>query len=317
MPRIFVCGEALIDFVPREIGQDQGFLALPGGSPFNTAKAAARAGAEAHFLGPLSRDFFGDRLLADLQAHGVATTLTPRSDDPSTLAFVDMSTGEPHYAFFDKGSAAANMAPTAEGLSPEPGDILAVGSISLIPRPGADNILDFALNSAAGMILAFDPNVRPSILTDRPAWEARVAALFDHAAIIKISAEDLDFLRPGQSREDFAAERIAAGAALVVITGGAEGALGVTAAGRAQIAAPRVRVADTVGAGDTFMGNLLSGVQGEGCASAAAISGLGDDALARMLTVAAWAAAINCTRTGCQPPTIGETRAAIAAGHIS
>ncbi|MBE3636884.1 carbohydrate kinase family protein [Mangrovicoccus algicola] len=316
MARIFVCGEAIMDFVPVPAAAGEAFLPLPGGSPMNTAKAAACAGAEAHFLGAISRDLFGERLLADMQAHGVQTGLTPRSDDPSTLAFVDMSTGEPRYAFYDRDSAAVNMAPTAAGIDPQPGDILAVGSISLIPEPGAGNILRFALAQARSQMLAFDPNVRANMITDRPAWEKRVEALFAAAAVVKISAEDLDYLRPGQAHADFAAERIAAGAGLVVVTGGAEGALGLTAAGRARVAAPRVTVADTVGAGDTFMGNLLAGIQEAGCRDRAALAALEGPALETLLARAAWAAAMNCTRTGCNPPRRAEVLAAIAAGRI-
>ncbi|WP_138468115.1 carbohydrate kinase [Poseidonocella sp. HB161398] len=316
MARIFVCGEAIMDFVPVESAAGTAFLPLPGGSPMNTAKAAACAGAEAHFLGALSTDLFGERLLADMVAHGVRTGLTPRSDDPSTLAFVDMSTGEPHYAFYDRDSAAVNMAPTAEGITAEPGDILAVGSISLIPNPGADNILDFALAQSQSQMLAFDPNVRANMITDRPAWEARVEALFDAAAVVKISAEDLDYLRPGQGREAFARELLGRGTALVVVTGGAEGALGMTQAGQASAQAPVVTVRDTVGAGDTFMGNLLAGILELGCRDAAALSALGEESLSALLTRAAWAAAINCTRAGCNPPQRSETLAAIAAGRI-
>ncbi|WP_172328585.1 PfkB family carbohydrate kinase [Mangrovicoccus sp. HB161399] len=316
MARIFVCGEAIMDFVPVGTAAGEAFLPLPGGSPMNTAKAAACAGAESHFLGAISRDLFGERLLADMVAHGVRTGLTPRSDLPSTLAFVDMSTGEPRYAFYDRDSAAVNMAPTADGIDPQPGDILAVGSISLIPEPGAGNILRFALGQADSQMLAFDPNVRANMITDRAAWEPRVEALFAAASIVKISSEDLDYLRPGQSREDFAAELTGKGVGLVVVTGGSEGALGLTRAGRAQVMAPKIAVADTVGAGDTFMGNLLAGILEIGCPGKAALSGLGDAALETLLTRAAWAAAINCTRTGCNPPQRQEVLDAIAAGKI-
>lgn len=315
-PRIFVCGEALIDFLPAETALGPGFAALPGGSPFNIAKAAARAGAESHFLGALSRDMFGDRLLADLQAHGVHTALTPRSDAPSMLAFVDMSGGHPAYAFFDRGSAAVTMTPTAEGIAPRPGDILCVGSISLLTPPAADTITRFATDRSEAMMLAIDPNVRANMIRDRPAWEARLDALFEASTIIKISDEDLAHLRPGQSAVAFAADMLRHGAELVVVTEGAKGAFAFSSAAEAHCAAPAVTVADTVGAGDTFMGNLLAGVQAEGCRSPADVAALESRALDRIVTAAAFAAALNCTRPGCQPPMRTETEAAVAAGRI-
>lgn len=314
MARIYVCGEALIDFVPVDMSGGDGFLALPGGSPFNTAKAAALAETDVRFLGPLSNDLFGDRLWADLQVHGVSTDLTPRSDDPSTLAFVDTSSGEPKYAFFDRQSAAANMAPHLDGVPVGTDDILAVGSISLIPNPGADNILRFALSQSQKMMLAFDPNVRANMIDDRAGWEARVNALFLASAIVKISSEDLEFLRPNSSHAEFAEYLLRSGTDLVVITSGQKGATAWTTSENVHVASPKVEVVDTVGAGDTFMGNLLAGVVRAGCANRAALSQISADGLKDILRHAAWAAALNCMRMGCKPPTLEETKQALSKG---
>lgn len=307
MARIYVCGEALIDFVPVSLADGDGFLSLPGGSPFNITKAAAQAGQPVGFLGALSTDIFGERLLADLGKHGVDTTLTPRSDDPSTLAFVDTSTGEPQYAFFDRQSAAANMDPTQIDVPAAPGDILAIGSISLIPQPAADNIVAFARSMSDQMMLAIDPNVRANMILDRPDWEQRIEALFDLCSIVKISSEDLEYLRPGQSHEVFAQGLLDRGVKLVVVTGGGEGALAMTANARCRSLARRVDVVDTVGAGDTFMGNLLAGLQRAEIGAGKNMGDLTDADLEGLLQIANAAAAINCTRKGCHPPTLSET----------
>ncbi len=316
MPKLYVCGEALIDFVPQSTADGTAYLALPGGSPLNIAKAAALAGGDAEFLGALSTDFFGDQLRADLHAHGVSTTLAPRPADPTTLAFVDMSTADPRYAFFDRQSASALWEPPVWDRAPAPGDMLCVGSISLVPTPGADNITRFAEARAAQMMLAIDPNVRPGIMGTNAAWRGRLDRLFAVATVVKLSTEDLAFLAPSVDQDTYTAQLLNLGVALVVVTGGAKGATGATPSGRAHVPTPQVTVADTVGAGDTFMGNLLVGLQRAGCASAADVADLSDAALQGLLAFAAWAAAINVTRTGCQPPRRAETDAALAAGRI-
>ena len=74
MARIYVCGEAIVDFVQVPAGDSVAYQPLAGGSPFNITKAAAQAGSPASFLGALSTDLFGQMMLADLEAHGVDTT---------------------------------------------------------------------------------------------------------------------------------------------------------------------------------------------------------------------------------------------------
>jgi fructokinase len=65
---------------------------------------------------------------------------------------------------------------------------------------------------------------------------------------------------------------------------------------------PSVQVLDTVGAGDTFWGNCLGDWVLQPDAAAARV--------AATLRQAMLAAAINCTRSGCQPPTWAEVQAA-------
>jgi len=67
----------------------RGWRPFPGGSPFNIALAVARLGVSAGFLSRLSRDLFGDQLMTAMQDNKVDTALVRRSDEPSTLAFVD------------------------------------------------------------------------------------------------------------------------------------------------------------------------------------------------------------------------------------
>ena len=48
---ILVCGEALIDFVPRAFDVQVAYLPFPGGSPYNVAIGLGRLGVPVGFLG--------------------------------------------------------------------------------------------------------------------------------------------------------------------------------------------------------------------------------------------------------------------------
>ncbi len=313
MSRLFFCGEALIDFVPvTGPGGAAAYEPKPGGSPYNAAKAAARAGGASHFVGAISTDFFGDMLAAHLGEHGVDTALAPRSDLPTTLAFVDLSGGDPRYAFFNTGSAVANMAPDPRSIEPRPGDILDVGSISLIDLPGAEGIAGFALALAPRLMLAIDPNARPGMVRDMAGWRARIDRLCDAAAIVRVSDEDIAAIAPGQSARDFAEARLARGAALVVVTHGPGGAEAFTRQVHVSALSPPAEVVDTVGAGDTLMGAMLARISEQGLKDRAALAALTRDDLGSLLAHACAAAALNCERRGCAPPTSGEIEALLA-----
>ena len=304
MPKLWFLGEALIDFVPVP-SPDGGPAYAPrcGGSPFNAAKAAALAGPRWRFLGALSTDLFGEMLGTDLARHGIDTRAAPRLPAPTTLAFVDLQRGEPRYAFFNEGTATRLVAPDADSFAPGPGDVVDFGSISLIDLPGADAIADFAEAVAGRASIAIDPNARPGMTPDLAAWRRRIGRILAVADIVRLSVEDLAVLSPGTTPADFAAARISAGAGLVVVTHGADGAEAWTAAAHARVPGHRVEVVDTVGAGDTLMGTLLAQLAAGGHTGRAALRSLPGEALSAALGRAVAAAALNCMASGCAPPT--------------
>jgi fructokinase len=69
---------------------------------------------------------------------------------------------------------------------------------------------------------------------------------------------------------------------------------------------PKVQVVDTVGAGDTFSGATIFQLLQHGLESHTALENASAEVLGEVLNFAARAAAINCTRAGCNPPTLLE-----------
>ncbi|MEN0087920.1 MAG: carbohydrate kinase [Pseudomonadota bacterium] len=302
MSDIIFCGEALIDFVPVETPNGTALVPKPGGSPFNASKAASQAGGNSYFCGAISNEFFGDQLLADLQASGVKTDLVQRSDHITTLAFVDFASGGPRYAFHDESTASRNLVPSFGSYVPPPNSIVDFGSVSLIGNPAADALADFAVEQSANIMVSMDPNVRASLISDASAWYKRMDRMLSATSILKLSDEDLEFMAPGANADDYAQNMLSKGMELIIITLGEGGAAAYTKSGHARVPTPKVDVVDTVGAGDTLMGSALVWLTENQFASPPQLAAAKDDDLAAMLTFSTMAAALNCMQQGCQPP---------------
>jgi fructokinase len=300
---IVACGEALIDFVPaRTVAGEPAYVARPGGSPFNVALGVGRLGVPAGFLGGMSTDPFGARLLETLVTSGVGTRYVIRTGAHTALAFVDVESAEPQYTFFDTG-AAYRAWETVGTLDPAV-RVLHFGSIALVAEPVGDRFRELMERERGQRILSIDPNIRPGMVgAAEAAYRRRLDAMFALADVVKISRADLDWLDPCSDPADRAKRWLAGGASLVVITAGADGSTGFTRDGsRVTIAAPPVEVVDTVGAGDSFMGALLAGLTMSEITTPAALAAIEPPTLSAILRFAAAAAAITCSRAGADPP---------------
>jgi fructokinase len=309
--RIALTGEALIDFTASEAGT-LAFLGHEGGSPLNTAVACARLGEPTGFLTQLSTDLFGERLMRFLKRNGVITRFILRSDAPSTLAFVERTPQTNRYAFYTHGSADATWAP--EPLPQLPADcrFLHFGSISLLQEPAATRITELIAANTGRCVIVFDPNVRPSLISDMAAYRARAMTWFGMADLVKLSDEDAALLAPGRPVDALAADCLKAGARAVIVTRGSAGAT-LWRLGHAPltVAAPRVEVVDTIGAGDTFTAGLSVSLLAHGIERPAQLGDLGSEAWHEVMRFAATAAALNCTREGADPPTLQAVHAAL------
>jgi fructokinase len=299
-----VCGEALFDlFAEASSGDGLRFDGRIGGSPFNVAIGLARLGRQSALFTGLSTDFLGQRLAAALAADGVVTGFLLRKDVPTTLSLVGLAAdGTPSYAFYGRGAADRSVE-VAEipPMTPEIG-VIHFGSYSLVVIPTADAFAALATREARRRLITLDPNVRLNVEPDLEVWRARVQAMAAHADLIKVSGEDLEAMYPGRSVEANAERWLAAGVRLVVVTRGAEGALGFTGRDRVIAAGERVQVVDTVGAGDAFQAALLCALDELGLASRAGLESLDEATLGRCLSFAGCAAAITCSRRGADLP---------------
>lgn len=294
---VLVCGEALFDlFQTGENGPGAlTFEARAGGSPFNVAVGIARLGGRAALLTGLSTDLFGNRLAAMLAAEGVDTGYLVRRDRPTMLSVVGLDAeGGPEFAFYGGGSADCALETADLPALPPSVAGLHFGSYSIAVAPAADAFAAFAARHAARFV-SLDPNVRPAIEPDMALWRRRIDRLRRHANLVKVSEEDLAHLHPGADPEAVLA-KWAKGAELAVLTRGAREVVARRADDTVRVAPPPVAVVDTVGAGDSFQAALLAAID------PARLRRMPRKELEAILTRAARAAAITCTKPGANLP---------------
>ena len=287
---IWVCGEVLIDILPSG--------PVVGGGPANTAKALARLGHDVHFIDGISNDAYGQSARTELLNDGVNLDLALASDKPTCTATVTLdAAGGASYEFLIDGTAtfdfAASWLPDPYRYQPQ---VLHIGTLVTMIEPGASALYDWAMQVAELAPIVFDPNIRPSVQPDRDLYEAAIEKWAALSAVIKVSDDDLAWLFPGQAIDDVANRWINDGAFLVVVTRGVNGLVGYTADGRVEVPGVKVDVVDTVGAGDTVGAIVVEAMLAHGLIE------LRGDLLRSVLTRAAAAAAITCSRKGAQPP---------------
>ncbi|AMJ62271.1 carbohydrate kinase family protein [Bosea sp. PAMC 26642] len=301
-PAILVVGEAIGDFIPRD-GEGRHYEAVLGGSGFNAALALARFGADVGYAGALSTDALGQRFRAALAVEGIDDRRVVASDRPSAVAIVAPlgADGVPAFGLYLDGTAHGEP----DGVPREcPEAVLHLHAASFGATAGPSGEATLALIESArrrGASTSYDVNIRPSALPPHDEATRLIEQRVARADIVKVSLDDLDWLYPGKTADEVSMDWRGLGARIVLMTRGMDGAVHDGPAGTFAMPSPSVVVADTVGAGDTFIGGFLAVLAardrlGTGLAKAAR----GD--LEAALAFACEVAADSCTKPGCDPP---------------
>ena len=300
---ILCCGEALIDMLPRTTTNGEpAFAPYVGGAVFNTAIALGRLGAPAGFFSGLSSDLFGGQFRDALGASKVSSTYAHTSPRPTTLAFVKLDNGQATYTFYDENTAGRML--TIDDLPQLGNEIEAMlfGAISLISEPAGSAYEEFMKREHESRVMMLDPNIRPNFIPDKAKHLRRIRAMMAMADIVKLSDEDLNWFGEAGSHEDVIRNWLDRGPKLIVVTHGSEGAVGYTREHAVTVMPEKVKVVDTVGAGDTFNAGILASLQEQGLLTKTAVSGLSQDAIGKALALGAKAAAVTVSRAGANPP---------------
>lgn len=305
MQPVLAVGEALVDIVSGPAGT---VAEHPGGSAANVAVALARLAVPVRLATWIGRDPRGLAIARWLADAGVALTpgSTAAARTPTAIATLDAS-GAATYEFDLEWHAALPVDEVADAAA------VHTGSLAALLEPGAANVDALVEAARPHATISYDPNIRPALLGRRAEVRRRVERFVASADVVRASADDVAWLYPGDDTRAVAARWQTAGAALVVVTHGAEGAHAVCRAGAVDHPGRPVAVVDTVGAGDTFTAALLWGLAGRGLLGAAsrpALRAIGLADVRALLAAAACAGELSVARAGADPPTLAELRAA-------
>ncbi|WPE18947.1 carbohydrate kinase [Shinella zoogloeoides] len=300
---ILCCGEALIDMLPRTttLGEDA-YAPYAGGAIFNTAIALGRLGVPAGFFTGLSDDMMGDILRKTLGESGVDYSYCATLSRPTTVAFVKLVDGHATYAFYDENTAGRMITEAELPVLGADCEALHFGAISLIPEPCGSTYEALLAREHEKRVISLDPNIRPGFIRDKDAHMGRIRRMAAMSDIVKFSDEDLAWFGLEGDEDALARHWLHHGAKLVVVTRGAEGAVGYTADHKVTVPSERVTVVDTVGAGDTFDAGVLASLKMQNLLTKQQVTKLSEDQIARALALGAKAAAVTVSRAGANPP---------------
>ncbi|MBJ6372218.1 ribokinase [Sedimentitalea arenosa] len=240
----------------------RGFVLGPGGKGSNQAVAAARMGAEVHFLTRLGQDAFAEMARGVWKQAGVAAHATPDPDSYTGAAFIylDDATGE-NAIIVSPGAAERISTADAEAHA----DLIAGADVFMtqLEHPLAA--------SAAALRIARDAGV-VTILNPAPAADlpAEVLSLCDYVTPNETETEALTGIAVSAIDDaDRACQRLCdLGVGTPIITLGERGAY---LHGHGLVPAVQAgAVVDTTGAGDAFNGGFAAALT-RGCDALAAV----------------------------------------------
>ena len=251
--RLLVIGEALVDIVTDASGESTEHI---GGSPANVAVGLARLDHTVDFATWLGDDERGTRISGHLRRHGVHVLPESLEAERTSVAAATLDQGGAATYDFDLlwGLPEVALAPGTSHVH--------TGSIATVLQPGAQSVTA-ALRAVREVgTVSYDPNIRPTIMGDLDDVRTRVEELVGLSDVVKASDDDLALLYPDQSPEQVLARWVGLGAGMALATLGGEGVIYRVASDEQTVTepAPADRVVDTVGAGDSFMAGLVSGL---------------------------------------------------------
>ena len=285
---ITVYGEALVDLVPAGAGPLAPLTPALGGGPFNVARALGRLGADVAFQSRLSDDAYGTALRDSLAADGVDLSHCLTGKEPTTLSVASLDAdGAATYTFYVDGTVDRLAEPV-----PVSGGYAVFGTLSLALEPASLRYAEAARQSAdAGAVVCLDPNIRPAFASEKHRLFLR--GMLEAVTVLKLSDEEVEFL--GDTSH----------VPVVVTTLGGGGIRARAPFGIAEVQAPQVKVADTIGAGDTVLAALVYQFAARGLDRCALLD-LGAEEWREILDFAARAAAVTVARTGADTPYLHE-----------
>ncbi len=263
MNKVICIGESLIDFMPNA-NAELSYTAKAGGAPSNVCACVSKLGGNGCYLGKLSTDVFSRFLLNTMQKWGVNTDYVVIDEKYQTaLAFVTLDdNGDREFSFYRNESC--DLMLNENEINPDmfsAGDILHFCSVGLVESPSKyAHLKAIELAKKAGAKISFDVNIRQNLWDNIDNCIATILKFIGSADIVKVTDEELQLLT-GEKCENTAVKLLlkkAENCKILLVT---KGKNGVAVFDRNLASFNRdavdVKVVDTTGAGDCFIGSVL------------------------------------------------------------
>ena len=310
-------GELLVDFVGT--GGDA-FRFCPGGAPANVAVGAARLGLRSALITCVGLDPFGDQLLKEMERDGVDVSGAQRAATAfTTLAFVSIGEGGERSFFFARSPGADTR--LDEQYIPagfvEGARALHFGSLSLTHELCYRATMEAIRRArSAGRLVTMDVNYRDTLWSNAQAAVKTIRTALPFVDILKVSEEEARLLTGLDDEPSAALRLLDTGPKVVLVTLGADGCLWASGGLVEHVPAVPAEIADTNGAGDSFMAAFLSEILRR--AKGDAIKNLEEETLRAACRFAVTAASITVTRSGAIPalPTREEVERLVGRGSV-
>ena len=313
---IVVIGEALIDLIEDKSTAGR-YQAVVGGANANVAIALARAGTKQQLLARISSDAFGQKIHQRLVDNKVGLDYAIAAKEPTSVAIASIgSSGGASYSFYVENTAdwgwTKDELPTQQTMSAIGATALQFGCLTMAMPPGNAVVEAWAKEYFEKdlLTLSHDVNVRPALGFDADAERVRVERVNSFSHLIKASDDDINWLyglEAGANVDQIAWDWIGDSAKIVFVTRGGDGAsIYRRNKTKLDVASRKVKVQDSVGAGDTFCANTLAQLQKLGALGSGAferLAGLTDKQLVDIAKISSVAASMACEKTGAEPPT--------------
>lgn len=266
MAEVILFGEPMVMFVAQTAGDladVEDFSRLLAGAEVNVAIGLTRLGHKAAYVTRLGEDPLGRYIENKLKKEGIDTFISYDPDHWTGFQLKNqVAEGDPEVVYFRKNSAASHITEEdVEALNFTGAKLLHITGIppalSMSCRNTTYRLVELAREH--GLIVSFDPNLRPALWESTPAMIRTVNDLASRSDIFLPGTAEGKILMGSDDPEKIASFYLGQGAKTVIVKAGAKGAYLGSSETNGFFPGFRVpKVVDTVGAGDGFAVGVIS-----------------------------------------------------------
>lgn len=255
-------GEILIDnFINIKTNKKSKLI---GGAPFNVYYQIKRMGSNALFIGNIGNDDDGKYIKKFFIDNNLDTSgLHLDKNRKTTSSSVTLKGSERSFVFNRDNTADPYFLDSSLDFISK-GDIIHLGSLMLSIKEGRDffdKVIEYS--KSQNKILSFDVNYREDIYKDKDEAKRIYQRVIPQFDIVKLSSDEL-YLLTDKNDIDSALSKLNKSVKLYLITLGKDGSLAYYKGKKEKVASLKFDSIDTTGAGDAYMGSILSSIDSIG-----------------------------------------------------